>query len=104
MRISRIAWRTASSCARSMDGPAPDTPRRESVQVTAPAEYEIVDRRTVMIAGFAIIVAIGAGLAAQLLLRLIALCTNIAFYGHVSIAHAEPAGGHNSVVAILLTP
>src|SRR5205085_8879201 len=43
-------------------------------------------------------------LAAQLLLRLIALCTNIAFYSRISIAHAEPAGGHRSVIAILLTP
>jgi chloride channel protein, CIC family len=84
---------------------AGEAPRpRESVGVRAPTDYELVDRRTVTITVYAVIVAVGAGLAAQLLLRLIALFTNIAFYGRLSIQHAEPAGGHRSVVALLLTP
>src|SRR5437868_2465184 len=77
---------------------------RGSVQINAPDEYEAVDRRTVVVALYAMVIAVAASLAAQLLLRLIALCTNIAFYSRISIAHAEPAGGHRSVIAILLTP
>ena len=50
------------------------------------------DRRIVLISLIAAAVAIGAGLVAQLLIRLIDLITNVAFYGQVSLAPHGPAG------------
>ncbi|MBV9880186.1 MAG: chloride channel protein [Gemmatirosa sp.] len=70
----------------------------------APAEYDPVDRRTVGICAAAIGVALVAGLAAQVLVRLIGLVTNLAFYGRVATAFVSPAGGHRHPVAVLLTP
>src|SRR4051812_37349016 len=45
----------------------------------APPEYAAVDRRTIGICGGAIVIAIAAGLAAQVLIRLIGLVTNATF-------------------------
>src|SRR4051812_48655911 len=69
-----------------------------------PAEFEPVDYRTVVITGFAVLIAIGAGIAAQFLVALIAFVTNAAFYGQVSFVLRSPAGGHRSPLAILLIP
>jgi H+/Cl- antiporter ClcA/CBS domain-containing protein len=75
-----------------------------TAEIRTPAEYEPVNHRTVVITGLALLIAIGAGLAAQLLVSLISLVTNVAFYGRISTAFVQPAGGHNSPIAILLTP
>src|SRR6185503_8996097 len=79
-------------------------PALARVDVRAPADYEPVDRRTVGLAGAAVALAIVAGLAAQLLVRLIGLVTNLAFYGRVSTAFVSPAGGHRAPLALVLTP
>src|SRR4051812_22753376 len=73
-------------------------------EIRIPAEYEPVDRRTVVIAGLAMLIAVGAGLAAQLLVSLIALVTNLAFYARWSTAFVSPAFGHRSPFALLLIP
>ena len=69
-----------------------------------PPEYTPLDRRAVYIAGLAILIAIGAGLAAQVLTALIGLVTNLAFYGRVSTAFVSPAGGYRGDLAILVIP
>ncbi|MFT3708446.1 MAG: chloride channel protein [Archangium sp.] len=51
-----------------------------------------VDARVAYLGLLAIGLALCAGLIAQLLGALIALCTNLAFYGRLSIAPASPAG------------
>ena len=51
-----------------------------------------VDRRVAFIGGLCILIALAAGLVAQGLGALIALCTNIAFYGRLSLAPVSPAG------------
>jgi H+/Cl- antiporter ClcA/CBS-domain-containing membrane protein len=51
-----------------------------------------VDRRTVLVALLAIVIALGAGLVAQLLTALIALITNVAFYHEISLVARSPAG------------
>jgi chloride channel protein, CIC family len=70
----------------------------------SPKEYEVVDRRTVMVAGLSVIIAIGAGLAAQLLTALIGFITNIAFYDRISTAFVDPAGAHPHFLRLLLVP
>jgi H+/Cl- antiporter ClcA/CBS domain-containing protein len=69
-----------------------------------PPEYEIADRRTVMISLLAILIAIGAGLAAQVLTALIGLITNIAFYQRISTAFVDPAGAHPHFLELLIVP
>ena len=70
----------------------------------SPPDYELVDRRTIMVAALSVIIAIGAGLAAQLLTALIGLITNAAFYNRISTAFVDPAGAHPHFLKLLLVP
>jgi len=70
----------------------------------SPRDYEIVDRRTVIVTGLAVAIAIGAGLAAQFLTALIGLITNVSFYGRVSAKFVDPAGAHPHALELLLVP
>lgn len=69
-----------------------------------PRDYEIVDRRTVMIAALAVALATAAGLAAQVLTALIGFITNLAFYGRLSTAFVDPAGAHPHLLQLLVVP
>src|SRR5690348_4207011 len=60
--------------------------------VRAPQEDDAPNRRTLRISALAIVAAFLAGFAAQLLTRLIALITNLAFHGRWSMAATSPAG------------
>jgi len=73
-------------------------------EVRGPREYEPVDRRTIFVSAMAIAIGAGAALAAQVLVHLIGLVTNIAFYGRLSAAFVPPGGGHRHPVALVLTP
>jgi H+/Cl- antiporter ClcA/CBS domain-containing protein len=57
-----------------------------------------------MISALAVLIAIGAGLAAQFLTALIGFITNIAFYNRFSTAFADPAGAHPHVLKLLIVP
>jgi H+/Cl- antiporter ClcA len=57
-----------------------------------------------MISVVAIIIAIGAGLAAQFLTALIGLITNVSFYNRISTAFLDPAGAHAHWLRILIVP
>ena len=59
--------------------------------VIAPRETRAADRRLLFVCAAAVGIAIGAGLLAEALTALIALITNIAFYGKVSAKFASPA-------------
>ncbi len=59
-----------------------------------PEEYLPVDRRTVLICALAILVAVGAGLTSRILVALIGLITNLAFFQRVSLAFSDPATAH----------
>jgi chloride channel protein, CIC family len=65
-----------------------------ALALDTPPDVWPVDRRTALIAGLAIVIAIGAGLVAQLLTALIALITNVAFYHSVSLASRSPGAAH----------
>ena len=58
--------------------------------VRAPVQAPVVNRRVVYISLLSIAVAVGAGLVAQALTRLIGLITNISFYGRFSTAFSSP--------------
>ena len=77
---------------------APSSPFR------APPEYTAVDRRTIGICAGAVVVAIGAGLAAQLLIRLIGFVTNATFYGRLSTAFVAPRFGTHNPLLIIAIP
>ena len=60
----------------------------------APVQSPLVTRRVVFISAVSILIAVGAGLVAQALTRLIGLITNISFYGRISAAFSSPAYNH----------
>ena len=59
-----------------------------------PDDYQPVDRRTVFICMLAVLIALAAGIMARLLVALIGLITNIAFYHRVGLAFSSPADAH----------
>ena len=59
-----------------------------------PPERALVDGRVVFISVLAVVIALAAGVVAQLLTRLIWLVTNVAFYRRFSADYATPAGHH----------
>ena len=77
---------------------APSSPFR------APPEYTAVDRRTIGICAGAVVVAIGAGLAAQLLIRLIGFVTNATFFGRLSTEFVAPRFGTHNPLLIIAIP
>ena len=76
------------------DGSLPVSPglaeEEAYLDLELPPETAPVDSRTALMAGLAIIVAIGAGLVAQLLTALIAVITNISYYHTVSFSLRSP--------------
>jgi H+/Cl- antiporter ClcA len=67
-----------------------------------PRRSTLVDRRVLLIAGAAVVLAIAAALVAQVLTALIGLVTNLAFYGRWSGAFVSPAGNRLGAWVILV--
>lgn len=67
-------------------------PSLEAARV--PADRMLIDRRIVVISAWSILLALATGVIAQVLMRLIYLVTNLAFYGRLSFAFVSPAGNH----------
>lgn len=67
-------------------------PALESIH--APVERTLVDKRTVVISGLGIVLGLAAGVIARVLMALIALITNLSFYGEWSLLPRGPAGNH----------
>ncbi|MGE3241852.1 MAG: chloride channel protein, partial [Pirellulales bacterium] len=70
------------------------SPALDSILESAhvPRQYTAIDRRVLLICCFALVLGIAAAFIAQSLLLLIALITNVAFYGRLSISAVAPAG------------
>ncbi len=62
-----------------------------------------VDRRVVGLGALAVLIALAAGLVAQGLTRLIALCTNLAFFGRLSLEPTSPAA-HGLGLGVIVVP
>lgn len=71
-------------------------------ELETPPDVVPVDRRTALIAGLAIVIAIGAGLIAQLLTALIAFITNVSFYHAFSFSLRSPGGAHIGAWVIVI--
>ncbi|AUX40406.1 chloride channel protein [Sorangium cellulosum] len=76
------------------------SPTLEDLRV--PAAKAAVDRRVVVLCGLAVAIAGAAFLAAELLTRLIALITNLAFFGRLSAAEASPAESHIGLLVLVV--
>lgn len=74
-------------------GAVPVAPRLEDSVAKASDGSAAIDRRTIGICAGAVVVAIGAALAAQLLIRLIGLVTNATFFGRLSTDFSAPRFG-----------
>src|SRR5436190_16352258 len=59
-----------------------------------PVERSLIDGRVVVICMWAMLLAFVTGFIAQILVALIGIVTNIAFYGRFSTALVSPAGNH----------
>ena len=75
-----------------------------SAAFRAPREYAAIDRRTIGICAVAVVVATGAALAAQLLIRLIGLVTNATFFGRLSTDFSAPRFGTHNPWLIIAIP
>jgi chloride channel protein, CIC family len=56
-----------------------------------PPQYSVIDRRVLQLGAIAVVLGVLAAFVAQALLLLIALITNIAFFGSFSLEHSTPA-------------
>ncbi|MEP6622721.1 MAG: chloride channel protein [bacterium] len=83
---------------------APAIEEAEQSGVRAPIDVDRVTHRIIVISALAIGIAILAGLVAQLLMALIGLVTNAAFYSRLSTAFAAPGEAHRGPLALLLIP
>ena len=61
-----------------------------------------VDRRVLLLSSVALVIGAGGAVLAALLLRAIALATNIFYYGRFSTAAALPSGTHLGLYAVLV--
>ena len=59
---------------------------------TPPAHRGPADRRLFLVCALAVLIALGAAFLAEVLVALINLFTNVAFYGRVALSAASPAG------------
>ncbi|HLK92960.1 MAG TPA: chloride channel protein [Polyangia bacterium] len=67
-----------------------------------PLEVRPVDARVAWLCGLSILIAIAAGFIAQILVRLIGLITNIAFFHRFASDFVSPAGNHLGVGVIIV--
>ena len=62
----------------------------------------LIDRRTLLVSGLAVLIAVAAAFIARLLTALIGFVTNLAYYGRVSTTFASPSGHHLGFFAIFI--
>jgi hypothetical protein len=70
--------------------------------ILTPRRATAVNGRVVFITVIAVAIGLAAGLVAQILLRLIGLITNLAFYGRVTTEFASPTGNHLGLLVIVV--
>ena len=85
---------TLEAAATSEGIPVAPSLGPEIANARMPVERAAIDGRVIFICALAIGLAIATGLVAQLLIAIIALVTNIAFYGRVSTHFVSPANNH----------
>jgi CIC family chloride channel protein len=94
----------AAGLAPEIESTEKDEASPEAGDIRGPRDYEVLGGRTVFISALSVIIGAAAALVAQLFIRLIGLATNVAYYGRVSLAAVEPAGGVRGPFLLLLIP
>jgi chloride channel protein, CIC family len=64
--------------------------------------HALIDRGTVRITLYAILLGLVGGIVAQGLTALIGFITNVAFYGHISTKFISPAGNHLGILVVFV--
>lgn len=67
-----------------------------------PDDYLPVDHRTLVMCGLAVVIAAVAGVIARLLVMLIAVITNLAFFQRISASASSPASAHLGLWVLLV--
>ena len=67
-----------------------------------PVERALIDKRVLIVCGWAVALALATGFVAQALMAIIALVTNISFYGRISTAFVSPAGNHLGWIVLFI--
>jgi len=67
-----------------------------------PSSVHPADRRLFLVSGLAVLIAIGAGLLAEVLVALIGFFTNLFFYGRFALSFTSPADNHLGLWVILI--
>jgi len=67
-----------------------------------PLERSTIDRRVLIISGWAIVLAVATGFISQALVAIIGLVTNISFYGRLSFAFVTPANNHLGKLVVVI--
>src|SRR5689334_9018079 len=78
------------------------TGEHPSAFTTPPAARGPADRRLFLVSALAVVIALGAAVLAEVLVALINLFTNIAFYGRFTVGAASPAGNALGLWVILI--
>jgi CIC family chloride channel protein len=71
-------------------------------ELRLPIERASIDRRVLVVCGLAVAVAVITGFTAQLLVAVIGLVTNVAFYGKLSTRFVSPAHHHLGWLVVLV--
>jgi H+/Cl- antiporter ClcA/CBS domain-containing protein len=71
-------------------------------RTSLPLERSVIDRRVMVICGLSIVLGAATAMVARLLVAVIDLVTNVAFFGRLSTAPASPANHHLGVLVILI--
>src|SRR5579864_4857279 len=72
--------------------------------ILTPRRTTAVNSRVVFMTLIAVGIGLTAGLVAQILLSLIGLITNLAFYGRLATQFASPTGNHLGLLVIIMPP
>ncbi len=74
----------------------------ETAEHRTPENYLPVDRRTVFICTLAVLIAAAASLISQVLVALIGLITNLAFFQRISLDFSSPADAHVGLWVLII--
>ncbi|HEV8434714.1 MAG TPA: chloride channel protein [Thermoanaerobaculia bacterium] len=67
-----------------------------------PVERALIDKSVLIVSAWSIVLALVTGFVAQALMAIIALVTNISFYGRASTAFVSPAGNHLGWIVLFI--
>jgi CIC family chloride channel protein len=76
----------------------------EGGDIRAPRDYEVLGGRTIFISGLSLLIGAIGAVVAQVFLRIIALATNVAYYGRFATTLVDPSGTTRGPLTLLLIP